>query len=215
MRYSMVRLVPLQVYKDEKSGSQKWLNWWSEKWNDGVTPWNASSDTPAGGIRGNPNRLKPGEVGREQPKQTKLWKVVQRWIMLPICRESIKYPWLECPNGLTNLRMYGPYRERHRNVSLPQIGSWCGWVKIFAMKNHCCRNLKGRRGSTSQQAQSRNLKVHGKIGPSEQGKVSDFQMETGWRRMISSRTGAKKQWSNRRSSCNGNGGMATSRLEQI
>lgn len=59
------------------------------EWNEGVTPRNAPPDTPTGSAQ-KADVQKLGEVGREQPKQEKLWKMFQRWDMLPICRGSIK-----------------------------------------------------------------------------------------------------------------------------
>ncbi|HBE8150649.1 TPA: hypothetical protein KN082_000069 [Clostridioides difficile] len=46
-------------------------------------------------------------------------KAVQRWMVYPICRESIKYLWLEwwmLHNPLTNPRMYGSISGLSRNA---------------------------------------------------------------------------------------------------
>lgn len=49
---------------------------------------------------------------------------------MSVCRESIKYLWIECAKALTNVRMYGSKRTMHRNVH-PSKEGYVWLSKIF------------------------------------------------------------------------------------
>ena len=92
-------------------------NWYSDRWNDGVTPRNACLNTAICVDFCSKNHgIKLAEVGRSLPKRVKPWKLSQRWDMQMICRRSIKYLWSECQCWLTKSRMYESKRHCGRNA---------------------------------------------------------------------------------------------------
>ena len=92
-------------------------------------------DTPTSNVNGNVDCWKLGEVDREQPYRGR------------ICGES-------CPEVDGAAYMPGVYK-----IPKARNRSWCGLVKVVAMKNHIALQAQ-----SSQQAHSKSLKVYAKIG---------------------------------------------------
>ena len=126
------------LWGGKSSGENRvFSNWYSEEWNEGVTPRNAhlilrwrqrSAISWADTARW--SRLRTA-----QTSNTLLWKAVQRWMVRSIGRGSIKFSWQECGwLPLTKTRMKVSRRKNGRNAVATKVVCVRS-SKAVAMKN--------------------------------------------------------------------------------
>lgn len=152
-------------------------NWYSDRWNDGVTSWNACLDTAVCGkiyrSWAVQNPLKSAEIcpNRQQCAVESIPAVGYA----DDTPEVYKIPMVRMSKWLTNVRKYGSIAWCGRNVTVVNLRRAWGLVKMYVMKS-----LEVLQVLPSAQAYRASLREYEQIGISERGKVGTLSVCTQW-----------------------------------